>query len=105
MENNYTPPSAAVRDPAPSKRRFIHSLYAATAGFTTILVLIVTASFVQTGLLTSFGYGRAFATCTLFSAVAGVAVLPFRKLAWYWAVIIGSFASFVSFYAVIKTFF
>jgi hypothetical protein len=104
-ENHYNPPNSKLLDSTLGKRRFIHSLFAALSGFITILVLLISASVVQTGYFASFGYGRALAVCTFFSLVAAASVLPFRTLAWYWAAIIGVFVSFVTAFAVIKTFF
>ena len=90
MSNYYTPPDAQLKDDATSRGRLAHAYIAAASSFIVLPILAFWLIYAITGGLTSNAILRTLVISLICSIAAGLVVLPFRSLSWYWAILAGA---------------
>jgi hypothetical protein len=89
MSNNCAPPKAELMNDAVATGRITHSIFAAASAFFTLSIIFIFTSIKFTGEIALIFNPRTVIICTIISALAGLSLLPFRTLAWYWAIVSG----------------
>lgn len=95
MTSPYSPPTSSLHDDAVNKKRIIHSVSAAASSFIFLPAIILTIIYLLTKSLDIVDINIRFLILNAVCAViAGLAVYPFRSLAWYWAMFVGPIIGF-----------
>lgn len=101
MMDPYSQPSTHLLDDARNKRRIVHGVVTAISSFIFTPVIVIAITYALTKSLDIVTISARFLMLNTASAVlAGLAIYPFRSLAWYWAAFMGPVIGFTSMFAI-----
>ena len=91
MNENYTPPAAALKDEqGPGKSRYVHVSVAAASAFVTLPIIVVVVAAISHSDPARLQVVRVLIASSITALLVGASLLPIRYMPWYLAIPIGA---------------